>query len=261
MIPKIIHFCWLSGEPYPDLVKKCMQSWNRYLPDYKIMIWTTENFDVDICPYTREAFDKKKYAFVSDYVRLYALYEFGGIYLDSDIEVLRNFDSLLNNIAFSGFESSDRIAAWIFGSEARNPLFEELLKYYDGRHFLHNGKMDLTPNPIPITNCLKKHGLQMNNKIQELDLIKIYPIDYFATKDLETGKVVITENSYTIHHFNGAWMDDELRRYQEKRREVNKCLKKYIPDSISSVVAGIIGAYSTGGLTRVIKMTIEKIKR
>lgn len=123
MIPKIIHYCWMSGEPFPELIRDCIDSWKAKLPDYKIIEWNSQNFDYNIIPYTKEAMEKKKYAFVSDYVRLYALYKYGGIYLDSDIKVLKSFDSLLNDKAFTGFESKERIGVWLLASEKQNPFF------------------------------------------------------------------------------------------------------------------------------------------
>ncbi len=225
-IPKKIHFCWLSGEEYPELIQKCISSWKNKLPDYEIKCWDTKSFDVNICQYTKEAFQAGKYAFVSDYVRLYALYYEGGIYLDSDIEVLKKFDDLLDNSAFTGFEKSDGIvAAWIFGSEKGNPLFKEFLDYYADRHFiLPNGEYDLTPNPFPITDICVKHGLLLNGCKQKLDWITIYPRDYFCPYNRATEELNITPNTYTIHYFNGAWISDDKKRIITKRRQI---VRKY----------------------------------
>ena len=181
MIPKIIHYCWFSDLPdYPPLVIKCIDSWKKFLPDYEIKLWNSSNFDLSSCPYAQEAYNERKFAFASDYVRLQVLYR-GGVYLDSDIEVLKNFDNLLNNKAFTGFESPGNIAAWIFGSEKGNPIFKEFLDYYDGRHFIFiPGHYDTTPNPVPITKILLKHGLKLNNDLQRLDNITVYPMEYFC---------------------------------------------------------------------------------
>ena len=207
-IPKIIHYCWLSGDPFPEDIKKCIESWSKYMPDYKIKLWDTNNFDCNKWVYTKQALERKKYAFVSDVVRLYALYTEGGIYLDSDIEVCQSFDSLLDNKAFSGIESGGRIAAWLFASEPGNPVFKELLSYYDDKSFLNDdGSMDLTPNTIPTTKILTKHGMVHANKQQNLGDITIYPEDYFCPKNPWTGKLTITENTFAIHHFAGAWND------------------------------------------------------
>lgn len=220
-IPKIIHYCWLSKEEYPELIQKCINSWKEKLPDYEIKLWSTENFDVNICRYTREAFEVKKYAFVSDYVRLYALYNEGGIYLDSDIEVIRKFDNLLNNNAFTCFENNHTVAAWIFGSEKGNPLFKEFLEYYNERPFiLSDGKYDTTPNTIPITDICMKHGLVLNSKEQKLDYITIYPQDFFCPYDRATESLTITENTYSIHYFNGGWISDSKKKIIAKRKVI-----------------------------------------
>lgn len=224
-IPKIIHFCWMSGEDYPELIKKCISSWKEKLLDYEIKLWNADNFNVNMCRYTKEAFVAKKYAFVSDYVRLYALYYEGGIYLDSDIEVLRKFDDLLNNNAFTGFENSNSVAAWILGSEKGNPIFKEFLEYYKDKPFiLSDGTYDLTPNPILITEICKKHGLALNGKRQELDNITVYPSDFFNPYTRANEGLNITANTYCIHYYNGSWISDAKKEIIEKRKEI---IKKY----------------------------------
>ena len=214
MIPKIIHYCWFSDPPqYPQDVLNCMRSWREKLPDYEIKLWNASNFDLSECPYAQEAYNEKKYAFASDYVRLWVLYHYGGIYLDSDIEVLKNFDDLLDNPAFTGFEDKKRIAAWIFGSEKGNPIFKEFLDYYTDRHFIQSeGQYDLTPNPVPITNCLIRHGLQLNGLYQKLEGITVYPMDTFCPfNPYRDGPNYFTKNTYANHHFNGGWLSSEQK--------------------------------------------------
>ncbi len=207
-IPKIIHYCWLSGDPFPDDIQRCIDSWHKYMPDYKFKLWDKNSFDASKWKYTSEALAKKKYAFVSDVVRLYALYIEGGIYLDSDIEVYKSFDPLLENHAFSCMESGGRFAAWIMASEPGNPLFGEFLSYYDEKSFLReDGSMDLTPNTIPTTRTLSKYGMVPVNRLQNLDHITIYPEEYFCPKNPWTGKINITDNTYAMHLFAGAWND------------------------------------------------------
>lgn len=206
MIPKKIHFCWFSGEEYPENIKKCLASWRKKLPDYEIVCWTRKNFDFEKNAFAVEALKAKKWAFVSDYVRLSVLYEFGGIYLDSDVEVIKPFDdSLLRNPAFLGLESNGVITAWLIGAEAKNPLIKDFLEYYKDRHFCVNGRYDMTPNTVPLSNICKKYGLSNDNAIQDLSIAKIYPEDYFCAKSVVDGKIRITPNTYTIHHFDGGW--------------------------------------------------------
>lgn len=220
-IPKIIHYCWLSNDPFPELIQKCVDSWKEKLPDYEIVCWNTENFDVNICRYTSEAFEAKKYAFVSDYVRLYALYNYGGIYLDSDIEVLKRFDDLLDEKAFTGFENNHTVAAWFFASEKGNPLFKEFLEHYSDIPFvLEDGSYDLTPNTVPVTQTLKKHGLQLDGTEQNLDYIHLFPVEYFCPYTRATESLNITNQTYTIHYFNGAWIPDEKKEIITRRKKV-----------------------------------------
>lgn len=207
-IPKKIHFCWMSGEPYPAEVQACIDSWKHFMPDYEIKLWNSENFDVNICQYTKEAMECKKYAFVSDYIRLYALYHEGGIYFDSDVKALRSFDPLLNEPAFLGYESGGRLGPWLIASTKGNTLIKELLDYYSGRSFYkESGEMNLTPNTVPVTNALTAHGLLPDNKIQKLKNITILPEDYFCPKNPWTGKITMTPNTYAMHLFMGAWND------------------------------------------------------
>lgn len=224
-IPKIIHYFWLNDGQMPELVKRCIHSWKEKLPDYEIKCWNAENFDVNICRYTKEAFQAKKYAFVSDYVRLYVLYQEGGIYLDTDVEVFRRFDDLLDDAAFAGFENNHTIATCIFGSEKGNHLFKEFLDYYEEKAFiLANGEYDLTPNPVPITNIFRQNGAVINGTKQEIAGAVIYPQDYFCPYDRATEKMMITENTYTVHYFNGAWISDEKKEIIAKRKLV---IRKY----------------------------------
>lgn len=207
-IPKTIHYCWLSGEPYPNDIQVCIDSWHEIMPDYQIKLWDTNNFDVNACDYTKEAMECKKYAFVSDYIRLYALYTEGGIYLDSDVKAIRSFDSLLEEKAFIGYESGGRLGPWLIASEKGNPLIKELLDYYIGKSFYKkNGEKDLTPNTIPVTNTLVEHGLLPDNKMQKLDNITIFPEEYFCPKNPWNGKINITDRTVAMHLFMGAWND------------------------------------------------------
>lgn len=207
-IPKIIHYCWMSGDPYPADIQECIDSWHEVLPDYEIKLWNTNNFDTDICVYTRQAMEKRKYAFVSDYIRLYALYNEGGIYLDSDVKAIKKFDSLLGEKAFIGFESGGRLGPWLIASEAGNPLIKELLDYYVDRCFVdEQGEMDLTPNTVPVTNILVSHGLLPDNCVQKLENITILPEEYFSPKNPWTNRIKITDHTIAMHLFKGAWND------------------------------------------------------
>lgn len=205
MIPKKIHFCWLSGEAYPPLVEKCLVSWKKILPDYELKIWTMENSPLGDNAYVQEAMSVDKYAFVSDYIRLYALYYDGGIYLDSDVEVLKDFEPLLEEPAFIGWERCGRVGPWLIGSEQGNPIIKELLDEYRDRHFLTDGKMNLTVNTIPTTRLLIEKGLLPEDKIQRLKDCTIFPERYFCPLDPWTRELKVTDDTYAIHHFAGSW--------------------------------------------------------
>lgn len=206
MIPKIIHYCWFGGKPLPKLAKKCIQSWEKYCPDYEIKRWDESNFDIDMFRYTREAYDCKKYAFVSDAARLWAMVTYGGIYMDTDVEVIKPLDEFLSVQAFSGFEKPEQIPTGIMGCEKGFPLFDDLLREYTDRAFIRSdGSFDMTTNVAYITKACLERGLVLNNEEQEVDGMHLYPMDWFCPKNGSTGEISETENTYTIHHFAGSW--------------------------------------------------------
>ncbi|MDR0605618.1 MAG: glycosyl transferase [Bacteroidales bacterium] len=208
MIPKIIHYCWFGGNPLPSLAVKCINSWRKYLPDYEIREWNENNFKISKYVFAEEALKCKKYAFISDVCRLYALKEFGGIYMDTDVEVLKPLDSFLHHTAFSGFENDNFVPTGMMASIAEGYWVKELLKYYDNRHFLlENNEMDTASNTSIITEMMKKKGFVMNNQFQEIkDYVAFYPNEYFCPKSYKTGQIDLTENSYCIHHFAKSWI-------------------------------------------------------
>ncbi len=247
-IPKIIHYCWLSGDPYPPEIKKCIDSWHRYMSDYKFRLWDRDTFECGSIPYVRQAIDCRKWAFASDYIRLWALYNEGGIYLDSDIEVVRSFDPLLDEAAFTGFECGGRVAAWIFGSESGNPVIDELLHYYDGRNFVDAaGNLEMIPNTIPVTRALASKGLMARNAIQRLDGITVFSSDYFCPYNPWTGATRNTENTFAKHHFCGAWMDsdEEVQFMQNTNDYIDDFVKRALVQQDTKKMyiygAGILG--------------------
>jgi hypothetical protein len=219
-IPKIIHYCWFGKNPKSELALKCIESWKRYCPDYEIIEWNEDNFDICYCDYVREAYEAKKWAFVSDVARLYALVNYGGIYMDTDVEVIKSLDRFLIHQGFSGFEDLENIPTGIMAAEKDHPMFRKLLEYYDDRPFVVDGELDLTTNVTTITNMLQPEGFQPNNTYQEVAGIALYPYDYFCPRDIHTLKLVVTENTYTIHHFAGSWLPKEdVERQNYKRRK------------------------------------------
>ena len=228
MIPKIIHYCWFGKKKLPALAKKCIASWKKYCPDYELILWNEDNFDLNSNTYVREAYDAGKFAFVTDYVRLWVLYRYGGIYMDTDVEVIKSLDKFLVHPAFSGFETSDAVPTGIMASEQYGKWAESELKYYEHRHFLkEDGSTDTTTNTKIITEHLVESGFRFDNTYQEhKSVIVIYPQDYFCPKDWLTKKLVFfSENTHAIHHFSGSWIP-----FQEKyKTRIYLFLLKHLP--------------------------------
>lgn len=210
MIPKKIHYCWFGRGKMPKLAIDCIKSWKKYCPDYEIKEWNEDNFDLNLYPYAKEAYENKKYAFVTDVVRLYALYTEGGIYMDTDVEVLKPLDKFLTHTAFSGFQqeqSETKIPTGLMASEKGGKWAEDNLNYYNGRHFvLPNGSFDLKTNVRTITELMLPYGIRLDNTYQDFpNYITFYPKEYFCPVD-HLNDIRLTENSYAIHYFAGSWL-------------------------------------------------------
>ena len=219
-IPKIIHFCWFGKNPLPELAQKCIASWKKYLPDYEIKEWNEENYDVRKIPYTAQAYDAKKYAFVSDYTRFDILYQYGGLYFDTDVEVIKPLDEILKRGAFAGVERAGSLAAGLgLASPAANPIYKEILDSYRKSSFIKDdSSMDLTTVVTRVSDIFRKYGFTDKNEIQEVAGITVYPSEYFCPKNPDTGIISITENSYTIHHYDGSWISESMKElYKEKQ--------------------------------------------
>lgn len=236
-IPKKIHYCWFGGNSLPDLAKKCIASWEKYCPDYEIIRWDESNFDVNCCDYIREAYDAKKWAFVSDVARLYALVHHGGIYMDTDVEIIRPMDDFLQLEAFSGFERSDAIPTGLMAAKAHHPLFEELLRAYNNRHFIQkDGTYDLTTNVKYITDTCLKYGLKLDNSLQTVNGFTLFPSDYFCPVNNKSGRIELTDNTYTIHYFAGSWVDPYSKFRCRVYQMLYRCFGEKTADSIRKVV-------------------------
>lgn len=229
MIPKVIHYCWFGKNPLPELAIKCISSWKKYCPDYELKLWNEDSFDVTSIKFTEEAYKERKWAFITDYVRLYVMHNYGGVYLDTDVELLSSLDPFLNNNAFSGFETKTAVTTGIMASEKDSPIIYEMLKYYDSKSFYKiDGSIDDITNVVIITKILKSKGLKLNNTMQTIDGFTLYPKNVFCPKDYKTGEVVLTKDTVALHHFNGTWKSDVQRKEQEIMRIVVKRYGKIV---------------------------------
>ena len=206
-IPKTIHYCWFGGNPLPELAQKCISSWKKYLPDYEIVEWNETNFDVSVCRYVEEAYEKKLWAFVSDYARFWILYHYGGIYFDTDVEVLGNMDDIIERGAFMGMEKPGFVAPGLgMGAAAGLEVFRTILEFYESVSFRLT---DENNHPLTVvkytTDIFKKYGFSGEIKIHSIAGVTIYPPEYFCPLSEETGVLLITENTVSIHHFTASW--------------------------------------------------------
>lgn len=248
MIPKTIHYCWFGHNPKPKLAQKCIKSWEKHCADYKIIEWNEENFDISSAPqYVKEAYAAQKWAFVTDYVRLWVLVVFGGIYMDTDVQVLKSLDPFLANRAFSGFEDEKNIPTGIMGSEKGLPLFRELLSFYDtARFYLPDGSINYQTNVTTITNTCIKYGLIQNNSLQTIEGFTLYPKEVFCPIDYHTEKLRKTRNTVTIHWFAASWHNKEQEKWRKsKKKKLRKQLRKerwdYIVHSPNRALRRVLG--------------------
>lgn len=213
-IPKVIYYCWFGPSKPPRLVEKCIRSWKKYCPDYKIVCLSEENFDFNQNRYAREAYAAGKWAFVSDYARLHVLYNEGGIYLDTDIELIKPLDKLIEETGYMGFDDNGLIATGLgFACEKGNELVGALLKDYDDIPFvLPDGTYDLTPCPNRNTDTMLSLGLDLKNQDQIFMGIHMLPEDYLCPIKYYTGKKTITKNTHSIHHFCASWTSATAKR-------------------------------------------------
>lgn len=215
MIPKIIHYIWFGDKPYSPKIKKCIESWHKYMPDYKFKLWNEESFDIEnSCDFVKEAYAKKKYAFVSDYVRIYALYIYGGLYLDTDIEIVKHLDEhiLSTGDCILGTDESGYLTALMI-SVPRHTYFKKLLDFYNSIKFMNNdGTLNMEVNNTYMQQILTEYGYKTCNVLQKLNNnIIIYPDDYFHARSLTSGELNITKNTYSIHWHTITWVSRKTK--------------------------------------------------
>lgn len=237
-IPKKIHYCWFGGNPLTPLAKDCIESWKKYCPDYEIVEWNETNIDIDSSPFMKAAYENKKWAFVSDYARYKVIYENGGVYLDVDVEVIKNLDDLLKLGAYMGFEGSEYVNSGLgFGAGAGDKTLKEILSVYDKTSYAdHKGNPAEIATPIIVTNILSKHGFKKNGEMQKVGTMTILPEDYLCPKNPITRLTNITDNSHSIHHYDASWVGSKEREHIDKLEASSKDIAARFPDLISIII-------------------------
>lgn len=255
MIPKVIHYCWFGGKPLPYDAQKYIASWKKYLSDYEIKEWNENNFDLNCCDYVKEAYQAKKWAFVSDYARLWIVYKYGGLYFDTDVEVISSLDSIICEGSFMGcelnfdkpFTGDDRQVEVVnpglgIGAEAGLPFYRELLDLYESQHFINEeGHLNLETIVTKTTELLRKHGFGGGDSIEHIAGINIYPHEYFCPVNYHTGNLNITAHTVSIHHYKESWLSplDKLINDIERSRSGTGTVEYKIRRIISKPFRGI----------------------
>lgn len=239
MIPKKIHYCWLSGDPVPAKLAECMLSWKALLPDYEFKLWDKTRFDINSIYWVKEAYENKKYAFAADYIRLFALYTEGGIYLDMDVEVIKSLDGLLNREYILGYEKEKGIEAGIMGASQGADWIKKCLDFYIDRHFVNpDGSFNTRPLPKIIYSALK----------DDLKSMDIFSNEVLTAKSYYTGEYNITDNTYTIHHFAGSWLSPVEQLSYTIRQRI-----PLLPDKAKGHIAKVLAIGKINGIRQAIK--------
>ena len=238
MIPKVIHYCWFGRGEMPAIMKKCLKSWKKYCPDWEIVRWDEDRFDVNSTLWTKQAYEAKKYAFVADYVRIKALAECGGVYLDTDQELIKPLDAFLDHQAFMGFLGTVSVSAGVIGAQKEHPVIMTILRYYRDRSFVADGKYDETPNTDLFTEYLLDKGLKLDNSHQQVADVAIYPQTYFCPTTCVNYEDCTSKDTVSIHHWAMSWRSSESRRNMKRnKRRTSKWYRcwlwlRYLPGRI-----------------------------
>lgn len=232
MIPKIINYCWFGGKPLDEMAIKCIDSWKKCCPEYEIKRWDESNFDINCCDYVREAYETKKWAFVSDFARFYILYKYGGVYFDTDVEILKNIDPIISNGAFMAWEENGDSGEGPYVNpglgiafEKNNCVCKAIIGKYESIHFIDdNGEINTYDNVVRITSeILSKYGLVEDKNRQVVCSVNIYPPEYFCPMNKFTGEIKITSRSYSIHLYSGSWLSTREKKciaFEKKHKSI-----------------------------------------
>lgn len=254
---KTIHYCWFGKNKKSELILKCIESWKKYCPEYNIIEWNEENFNIHCCQYVEEAYEQKRWAFVSDYCRFFVLYNYGGIYLDTDVELLKSLDTLPN--AFIGFEDKNNINSGLVRGATKSDLIcREMLDSYEKDVFkLPNGEENLKTVVQRETEIFQKYGLKLNNKFQKISGTIVFPSEYFSPYNYRKKKLKITKNTYSIHHYAATWLSEE----EQYSANLSHRLGKFLPQKISGRLAHFITIWHYHGLKEAFRFVKKKLKK
>ena len=261
MIPRIIHYCWFGGAPLPEKERQCIESWHKYCPDYEIKQWDESNYDLNQNEYIRQAYEAKRWAFVTDYVRLDVIYRYGGIYLDTDVEVVRSLDPLLENCAFAGMENVDGKQLSIntglgFGAERLHPIINEWRAIYQDLSFYQaDGTQNLLTTPARTTAQMEKHGFCQENVKQVVSGMTIYPTEYFSPKQYGCKDISVTPNTFSIHHYSETWKSPEEKKAAQRWNTLSQIFGSRTAD----IVCGLYARYEQEGISAAIKTILMKV--
>ena len=267
MIPKIIHYCWVGNAPKPKSVLYCIESWKKFCPDYEIKEWNESNYDFSKNHYMKQAYDAKKWGFVPDYARLDIIYQYGGIYLDTDVELVKSFDELLDQDAFMGFENTGDGEYFVncgqgFGAVPKHEIIKAARDLYDNLEFINfDGTLNMLASPHYTTQTLCQFGLEQKDKEQKLPNMMIYRSDVLCPKNFRTGKLNVTGKTVSIHHFTASWLDDQIK----KEMEHQQLLERYFGIKLAKNILLIESVWKKYAgiklITKLPKRIIYKIKR
>lgn len=222
MIPKIIHYCWFGKGPMPEKEKKCIETWKKFFPDYEIKKWDETNFDVEETKFSKQAYERKQYAFVSDYARAKILYEQGGLYLDTDVEVVKSFPKVLDGKGFVGFERRHFIGTAVLAAEKGNGIIKELLDYYVQHSFvMDDGLVDNIANVSILTDIMRKHKLELGGERQTVAGFEVFNREYFYPKKLDENEFRVTDETCAIHKCSNSWMSEREKKRGNSKLWIN----------------------------------------
>ena len=224
MIPKVIHYCWFGNNPMPEKEQKCIESWKKFFPDFEIKKWDESNFDYSSCEFAKQAYEKKSFAFVSDYARAKILYEEGGLYLDTDVKIIKPFPEMIESSGFIGFERRHFLGTAVLASEKNNPIIKKLLDYYETNDFMtKDGFVDIIANVSILTDIFKDKGLKLGGKRQTLAGFEIFNREVFYPKKMADDEFKTTEETLAIHKCSNSWMTERERKRGNNSFWINVC--------------------------------------